>query len=698
MDLTPLFKAYIKTVKTRNKAFGIHSPASDDKQRILRTKPKTAFMTTARDITSQITRLRDFLLEHREKYLSFFNNITGDEMTDSERDQIDSGAQRIVNTCSHLLKEFRNDNRKISVSQQMREYMDAVIDLIDMYLKAVCKIHSELKALRIKRTLDISKLSRLHQLQNTSNILNPFIEKDKSSDSDEVLCESDNIKRNLDLSENEIAIVSDEAQLSSEELQMFEYENVQIMSDLHSMAEEVRQIESKVLHIAELQDVFTDKVLQQEQDIDRISTTVVGTTENVKDANEQIKQAIQRNAGLRVYILFFLIVMSFTLLFLDCRFIINLPPEDRGNLVRICFQIELAHWFYLDYYCTDETKLNPCGIREFAAHIFQHVPQLREHISSLDEVLDNWREYKQTVPTYGAILLDTDLSHVLLVQSYWTKASWGFPKGKVNEGEEPWKCAAREVLEETGFDISKLINKNDYIEAMIHDQIARLYIIGYIPRDTKFQPRTRNEIKACEWFPLADLPSNKKDMTPKVKMGVSPNSFFMVLPFVKRMRRWVSERTSKVFTNSTRRTRHKSMGEIESTSNKNKNKPISQGLQNEITEYQQQNPNQKPMATQSQQTIQGSNSKTGNHTNRRERKVSKRQLFTPQSTQSTNISIIPTALNASDKEDLLAYEKEELLAYEKEQLPVYDQDLLNFVAPSWTNFKFNRHAILDCFT
>lgn len=59
------------------------------------------------------------------------------------------------------------------------------------------------------------------------------------------------------------------------------------------------------------------QVLQQEQDIDRIANTVVGSTENVKDANDQIKQAIQRNAGLRVYILFFLLVMSFTLLFLD---------------------------------------------------------------------------------------------------------------------------------------------------------------------------------------------------------------------------------------------------------------------------------------------------------------------------------------------------------------------------------------------
>lgn len=59
------------------------------------------------------------------------------------------------------------------------------------------------------------------------------------------------------------------------------------------------------------------QILQQEQDIDKIANTVVGTTETMKDANEQIKQAIQRNAGLRVYILFFLLVMSFTLIFLD---------------------------------------------------------------------------------------------------------------------------------------------------------------------------------------------------------------------------------------------------------------------------------------------------------------------------------------------------------------------------------------------
>ena len=58
-------------------------------------------------------------------------------------------------------------------------------------------------------------------------------------------------------------------------------------------------------------------VLQQKDDIDLIASHAVSATENMTDANEELRKAIQRNASLRVYILFFLLVMSFTLIFLD---------------------------------------------------------------------------------------------------------------------------------------------------------------------------------------------------------------------------------------------------------------------------------------------------------------------------------------------------------------------------------------------
>lgn len=48
------------------------------------------------------------------------------------------------------------------------------------------------------------------------------------------------------------------------------------------------------------------------------------------------------------------------------------------------------------------------------------------------------------VPTFGAVLLDDTMSNILLVQSYMA-TSWGFPKGKVNQEEDPVACACREV-------------------------------------------------------------------------------------------------------------------------------------------------------------------------------------------------------------------------------------------------------------
>ncbi|EZA53268.1 mRNA-decapping enzyme [Ooceraea biroi] len=260
---------------------------------------------------------------------------------------------------------------------------------------------------------------------------------------------------------------------------------------------------------------------------------------------------------------------------LSSRFIINVPEEERKDLVRICFQIELAHWFYLDFYCTEENpKLKSCNMKDFATHIFQHIPFLKPHVQRIDAVLEEWKEYKQNVPTFGAIVLNEDMTKVLLVQSYWAKNSWSFPKGKVNEDEEPLHCAIREVLEETGFDISNLIDKNEYIESVINDQIVRLYIISGVQKDTKFQPKTRKEIKNVEWFAVADLPNTKKDMTPKLKIGVGPNAFFMVVPFVKRMKRWIQEKQQRERNIVTvRRQRHKSLGDVESVS-KNKRQAL----------------------------------------------------------------------------------------------------------------------------
>lgn len=139
------------------------------------------------------------------------------------------------------------------------------------------------------------------------------------------------------------------------------------------------------------------------------------------------------------------------------------------------------------------------------------------------------------------------------------------------------------------------------------------------------------------------------------------------------------------------------MGDIESSTSTSKNKKsISQGLQNEIIEYQQ---------TQTQPTYQekqeyqvqnsntkfknqhghGSGTKTNANGSRKERKLAKRQLFTPQNTHSNNFSPVQkeTTPVAKPKES---------------KVDGYDDAFFSFVAPSWANFKFDRRAILDCLT
>lgn len=252
---------------------------------------------------------------------------------------------------------------------------------------------------------------------------------------------------------------------------------------------------------------------------------------------------------------------------LSSRFVINVPGEERENVIRICFQMELAYWFYLDFYCTQDESMNKSCTREFFYQMFLHIPSLKHLARNIDAILLDFRNYKMAVPTFGAILLSESLSHVLLVQSFFSKASWGFPKGKVNQDETPVHCALREVLEETGFDASHIIQEDLYLEHTYNDQMTRLYLVPGVPIGFKFIPQTRNEIKACQWFPIEELPNSRKEVRTVQVNGVTlgTNSFFMTMPFIKRIKRFVQEETKR---RAQRRgkTRYKSLSEVETVS------------------------------------------------------------------------------------------------------------------------------------
>lgn len=337
MDVTPMFKACVMTVKLRNKSL----PAPN-KNRILQKQAKDEFSKEAKDICHQITSLRNLLVENRAAYMKFASHLKSSaQMNDEQRDLIDRESEKIVNFYTRHLAQLRMEWKTKKLKKQRSEHIECVLELLTTYLKAVQNIHLEQKRYRMQHELETYKLLKLEsdkknipirpatdQVENIEE--NGFDSdgehKDEEGNDDEALLKNSKsdesrkriasqraaLDEDIQKKENE-----EENELSPEDIQMFESENVQLYHELQGLAEEVEQIEKNVVDIAKLQEIFTEKVALQKHDIERIANTVVGATENVKDANEQIKQAIQRNAGLRVWALFFLLVMSFTLLFLD---------------------------------------------------------------------------------------------------------------------------------------------------------------------------------------------------------------------------------------------------------------------------------------------------------------------------------------------------------------------------------------------
>lgn len=317
-DITKTFKATVKTVKTRQKSQGLK--VEPDKS-ILHTKNRSEFSQQANNVVKSISTLKEFLLEHREEYINAKGHIgaSSGKMSDFERDKIDSDAATLMQTCSEAIKTLKNDSLTNKVLQQVRDHRDSVFSLIEKYLKAICKVYSEQRAIRVKRVVDKKKISRLEKDKKGSsmNIGSIRLSKTQEGDKDADAPEASTSKTSLPAQEPPIVFVEDDDGLSPEELQMFEKENEQLYEEMNSVVDEVKNIESKVVEISRLQEIFTEKVLEQEKDIDRVADTVVGTTENIKEANEEIREAMKNNAGLRVWILFFLIVCSFSLLFLD---------------------------------------------------------------------------------------------------------------------------------------------------------------------------------------------------------------------------------------------------------------------------------------------------------------------------------------------------------------------------------------------
>ena len=77
---------------------------------------------------------------------------------------------------------------------------------------------------------------------------------------------------------------------------------------------------------------------------------------------------------------------------------------------------------------------------------------------------------------------------------------WVLPKGKLDDGETPRAAAEREVLEETGHDVSV----HEFLGTLVYDSGGRSKVVHYWRMEAGLA-QVRNlmrDVKAVDWLPL----------------------------------------------------------------------------------------------------------------------------------------------------------------------------------------------------
>ena len=177
---------------------------------------------------------------------------------------------------------------------------------------------------------------------------------------------------------------------------------------------------------------------------------------------------------------------------------VSLSLDKPESVVEALLRLETAHWHYVDHVKPKRSDLPSIRFKHF---INVYVPWLRGQQLYLAMKLFN--RYKKTLPIYGSIILNPELSKVLLVQNV-NSQSWSFPKGKQELGESESQSVIRETLEETNFLVASRL---DTAKRIKHRK-ATFFIIENVPEYFIFVPWKRTEISNVAWHRVDTLSEN----------------------------------------------------------------------------------------------------------------------------------------------------------------------------------------------
>lgn len=197
------------------------------------------------------------------------------------------------------------------------------------------------------------------------------------------------------------------------------------------------------------------------------------------------------------------------------RFLVHLPLEETAKSERFFFQMEEAHWFYEDYY-RRRYNFPYMPLKEFCIRILTH-SHIEYSETEVEEEFKKFLKYKKGIPVFGALIFNGPMTKILLVRGFGSKKIYTFPRGKISKSESEIECAIREVYEEIGYNVETKIMQNFVLDMSTKQKLSKLYVILNVPETTKFETKTRNEIKEIRWIDISAIEKDNLEYLAYIK-------------------------------------------------------------------------------------------------------------------------------------------------------------------------------------
>jgi 8-oxo-dGTP diphosphatase len=101
----------------------------------------------------------------------------------------------------------------------------------------------------------------------------------------------------------------------------------------------------------------------------------------------------------------------------------------------------------------------------------------------------------------GGIVLRQQETPLIAVVRLRKRNEWVLPKGKLDDGETPRDAAEREVLEETGHEVSV----HEFLGTLVYETGGRFKAVHYWRMEADGEPshELMDDVRAVDWLPLA---------------------------------------------------------------------------------------------------------------------------------------------------------------------------------------------------